>query len=335
MKDEIVGFRLLRFVSVAAVVGIHSFHTNHLLGHVANRYFGFAVPCFFMMSFFLTTKKFSEQNFSAAAKWFYWGGRLKRLFPGFACWTVIYLSARVFKGTHISLAPQALADYFFLGGAALQLYYIPLLFYYTGISLLLLSLRRRCQQIVSSLVLLIIGVFMFLYVHDLFHGKVSNGKIFIDYAIGDFPYVSLGLLLYYLTKKFTTWEEILKMKKIFLFPSFLMLAVILFILPDSGTFWPYVHNMLGAVAVFLSFFYWPFGDAGWIRWMSKMSFGIYLSHHLFIEAAQLLESRSGINSSLAIVTFFNFLFGFFMAALLCALLDRNKFTRFIAGIQQS
>lgn len=327
MVNRIIGFDYLRILCIFAVVAIHSFDTNSALNDFKNRYLGFAVPCFLMISFFLAAVRLSSGPVDPIG---YWMARLRRFLPAYLVWTFIYLLVRALKGAQISLSLEAIAGYILFGGAAGHLYYVPLLLAYTILTLIGFQVRTKKIQIVIFTILFAASVLAG-FAFPLSRLPGSNAyQAFISYVVYFSPYVSLGVLLFFLTQRTDVAKSLSGPKKQSIFFIFVSFVVIFLLLPADGQFKRIVEILLYS-SLLLSFYYWPYGLSRHVERLSKISFGIYLSHHLFVEGAQVLELKWDIDISSAMVTFGNFLVGVLMAVSSSFLFTKFRLTRFLNG----
>ncbi|MBD2730340.1 acyltransferase [Nostoc sp. FACHB-892] len=137
-KPRLIGIELCRGLAAYAVVVIHA---SALMGYsdistdsltvAITAISRFAVPFFLTVSFyFMTSKIYANVNnfytsFNLKSKW-------QRLLIPYLCWSGIYLCFRLIKALS---KPDGLATLFqdpvaifFLGGASIHLYFVPLLF---------------------------------------------------------------------------------------------------------------------------------------------------------------------------------------------------------------
>jgi peptidoglycan/LPS O-acetylase OafA/YrhL len=132
-KPRLIGLDLVRGIAAYAVVLFHSrVDPAAPVSDWAAKLLilgSFAVPFFLATSFYLTINKFSEKQVKVSLK-----SRFLRLLIPYAFWSLLYLAVRLIKYliTHetdkiTSLFSDPLA-LFFLGSAAVQLYFLPLLF---------------------------------------------------------------------------------------------------------------------------------------------------------------------------------------------------------------
>ncbi|SRR5579883_1404735 len=144
-KRRLVGIDLLKGVAAYAVVFIHSLggpfgNTGFWAEKIGLFFTGFAVPFFLATSFYLMAQKLYCSNSPYSLK-----SRLKNILTPYLIWTLIYLLFRTIKclviGDYqkISLLFSDPISILFFGGAAVQLYFIPLLM--TGTIAILIDLQ--------------------------------------------------------------------------------------------------------------------------------------------------------------------------------------------------
>jgi len=132
-KPRLTGLDLVRGIAAYAVVLLHSrADPTATIGYWAAKLLvlgSFAVPFFLATSFYLLINKFSEKQVKVSLK-----ARFLRLLIPYVFWSFIYIAVRLIKYliSHetdkiISLFSDPIALIFF-GSAAVQLYFLPLLF---------------------------------------------------------------------------------------------------------------------------------------------------------------------------------------------------------------
>jgi fucose 4-O-acetylase-like acetyltransferase len=130
-NQRLIGIDLFRGIAIYAVVILHSDGVTKVIppawGMVRN-FAGFAVPFFLATSFYLSINKLYTKNSNYQLK-----PRLERLLIPYLAWTLVYCLYKITKYL-IDFQPERLHSLFkdpiaifFLGGAALHLYFIPLL----------------------------------------------------------------------------------------------------------------------------------------------------------------------------------------------------------------
>lgn len=119
---------VLRLVASFGVIAIHCAPTNAAAGFVCDFFLNFCVPFFLLSSLFLFWREVGDGAPDRALR-----RRLPRLLLPYLSWSVIYLGARVLKllltGHDVQplFSAAQLPALVFGGGAAVQLYFLPLL----------------------------------------------------------------------------------------------------------------------------------------------------------------------------------------------------------------
>ena len=273
------GFDYVRAAGMLAVVYIHGCDTNDVARR-GMRWLGFAVPCFFMISAFLTQHAIFERATSYRRVI---GRRFERLAKPYFAWTAVYLVVRSAKA---ALAGESLDSgllgAIFWGDAAHQLYFVPMLFYlFVGWTGVMLLARRR--QLLAA-VLCFIAIAAALVFEPVIDEILPADRWFVGKNLIWFP---IGILAALLVKRFD------HRRSIAVWPAVIALLLALTTGPNLYCF---------ALAVLALGIVISRRPPRWVNFLSKYSFGVYLVHVLLIEAMQFASPRIGLELSSLPVT---------------------------------
>ncbi len=319
-NQHIEGFEILRTICSAAVVGIHTFHTNHGLAWLS-RIFLFAVPCFVMISTYLSARYISRSKL----RWNFIRQRAVRLIPAFLAWTLIYAAARWVSGGINFPSLNNYIQYLFLGSVALHLYYIPMIFYYS------IFLTVLPESDTFRIWVCLIGLFVSAWLR---YADISSGShkaaTFLFYFIYNMPFFFLGVLLFDLIEKNSNFK--LLHKHIRVSTVLCGIGTVVFLIgPFFINRYMLVQHIAQHTFLFLTFLLWPFRVPRFVITVAAVSFGIYLSHHLIAEGLFRLEEYVGLTSNTFTVTLMRFFFCTVMAMGFSILLMRNRKTRWLVA----
>ena len=307
------GLDYLRVLCLAAVIGIHSFDTQVVLSlHLSDKFLVFAVPCFFMIAFFLGMREAVKESFLTVS---YLKSRFFQLGPLFLGWSFFYALVRVFKNnTWASLNPIEFLKIIFLGDAAEHLYFVPLLFYFT---LLILALRRffgRARMPAALSVLFFLSLFLDARLGRWFKADFVSDT-FLVYVFYYLRYALFGALFYFVWARGVSaglgearW--IRRWSFLILLPLLVMIYI--------NTSWQLWIRTLFYILFFVGCLFGRWRRSAAVEWLSRHSYGLYLSHHLFVESAQAAEVHLGLNLASTGLTLFNF----FFAAVCCVVWEK-------------
>ena len=305
-KQRLMGVDLFRGIAIFAVCSVHleDPHNKSITfwAQEFHSFCGFAVPFFLAASFYFTIDKLytSKNHYSLRS-------RAKRLLIPYAFWSIFYLLARSVKflilHQHNELHklyadPVAL---FFLGGAAIPLYFLPLLF--VGSSLIIVA-----EYIVKKHIGLTIIVPLFISSLIFYHLNLVSGN---EFHLGS--YAAFQHLLPDANKISVVRILLVGLSWLIRCMPYILMAVIL-----SQSFWGIkvlqVQNKYTTLGLFLLFF--AFNTVGKsflpeaiaevavaysslllalslssilkeslvIKNLGQCSFGIYLIHYVFVQA---------------------------------------------------
>lgn len=324
IKTHISGFDALRVIAVAAVIGIHDFYTDPSLRTVV-RNFSFAVPCFVMVAVYLSAKSVFVRSSGKV----FMKSRLVRLLPAFLAWSGAYVLARWIKGSIGISSFSAWAQYIFLGASAVHLYFIPMLLYY---SLILIALPRAAAARMAVCTAGLCGAVWVRYVGiPHFELGSSEANVFPFYFFFNLPYLFLGVLVYDSigSEDSLQWACGSCRREYLLFFALALAAIMLWCMPAKGRLWIEIRLILRDSLIFLSFIFWPVQSPKWLKALAGVSFGIYLCHHLFIEALLPIEGYLHLPTSSTWVTLSRFLICIAVSAGLCLFLVKHERTSWL------
>ena len=300
-----------------AAYGVVVMHTSLGAGIAASaatanfqQFFIFAVPFFLAAAFYFTKLPADPDEVRRTLK-----QRTARLLWPYAFWTLIYLLARLAKYAAAHDFPKIQETLcgdplglVFMGGAAVHLYFLPMLLIGTVLMLGMSPLIRRCSFFTLSIVLVFsIVLNTFLY-HPFFvigfspslppwsegwlAGWTASGERLLAFSaaclIRCFPYICfaiwirtlLGMDLHRGVKWFVGF---------FMGTAFLVLSLH----PISGlpgSVWEIIMGF--GPLLFAMVLSSARSGQNWITQLGELSFGIYLCHHLIMEALQMLAGKA-------------------------------------------
>ena len=280
MRGRNYSVDILRLVAAFGVIVIHLAPSTPGAEVFTRAFLLFAVPFFFLISlnfFIAKVESLPAINFAAL--------RLDRILVPYAMWTVIYPLMQFVKfrlcGKPLALDPIGVILY---GGAAVQMYFLPLLLLFQAIALaVLLMFRDAKQRLVAGLVA--IGAFIFGF------GGSAGGYFSFDDALQKGAlYVALAFLMNRL-------QETALGRRINIGVGGLLVALIV---PaafhgDPGGGWRWVAGPLfgyGVAAIALN---WRVCTATpTLRALLTCSYGIYLMHFGFLEFFEFAAGKFGV-----------------------------------------
>lgn len=327
-RDHIDGFDFLRAIAAFSVVWIHGSDTNTLTKSFQS-FTSFAVPCFIMMSIFLTQhscyKNSSSRYSSIIIK------RIRRLVPSYLAWSLIYIIFRFAKRSfidHSSLDVNWFAIIFF-GGASYQLWFIPALLLWTIVfAPLILTIRKTDRLFVTGVLALFLAYVLFRcgsYIMPKF--EIPAGYEMIKYMLGQTGYVFIGIGLWAIFHAVNKLN-ITAVKMRFLTIGILALGLFLIswkIGIQKEWFVPLYSTIIFIFSIYLLFPSLPLIT----KYLSPCSFGIYLSHGIFVEGFQILTRLLNIDIGRFDITLSIILVSFTCSAVLCIKLMQMRKARWL------
>jgi len=320
--QHITGFDYLRIAAAFGVVWIHGSDT-HKTAMSLPPWTAFAVPCFWLMSAYLTQRSCRHDPMRS------WPDllvkRLRRLVPAYAGWTVVYLVLRLAKRRFISRTAFDIdwISVIFCGGASYQLYFVPALF---CLSVLLapLATARPERRLGVGTLLLGIGVVLLITGHHFGHGvQWPRGYEILGYLAGQAGYFPVGMALYCLLGEGSGARGL---------P--LLWWGVLHLCLSTATLWLAFGSVLFvpvySIAAFTFALLFRFHEAGAItRHVAPCAFGVFLSHAVFVEGLQVVARALSVDMSTFAATATLIASSFVCSATLCVLLKQLRALRWL------
>lgn len=305
-KKHFYGFDYLRVISSFAVVVIHVCFTSEILNKW--KLTQFAVPCFIMMSIFLLGFKKDKNGFNVIKV------LLSRLLPQYIFWTFVYLGLRFLKAKISSEDFPIGFSEIFLGGSAIQLWFLPAILFWQIIMIYLYKFKQIFIDIILCLTFFGVGYFF-----NINYNLEGEFIFFFTYNLG---FIMISKLV------FENYEKLSKINLKFYFCILLVLIAILIyqIYLNKNIFQMYFINVLYAIFVFAFFTFGHFKINRVITILSKYSFGIYLSHFLFYQLFYTVLKILKIEITLTI-TVLNIFITYLFSYLFCVLVSKNKYLK--------
>lgn len=272
----------VRLISAFGVILIH-LAPSSLNAEIITRYFEIgAVPFFLVTSLYLFQSKaarFDEINFS-------------RILIPYASWSAIYLISRAIKNllTHTKLD----CDWFaivFLGGSAVQLYFLPLLLCFLIIASAIDTLfaDRECKTSVKFLAILSI---ILLFAASSF----LEGSSYLGFGNNFFP---MALQYIVFSKAILTLTPcLIKMRNQVFFCGVASAPALLFLGVESKIFSNGLVSLLLVSIILIACLMCPVYTVSKVKKsVLSATYGIYLCHHLFVEIIEFALDKSSLTYS--------------------------------------
>ncbi len=291
---------LARGVAVFGVILIHCAPGTPAAAWISDFFLNVCVPFFLLTSLYFFWREVDRTGNPTEALF----RRLPRLLVPYAAWTAIYVLARVAKLLlrHGSVAelftPASLTAIIGSGGAALQLYFLPCLMLALVIAWavsLLLQQSEKAQRFWLGGLLLLTAPSLFLrfdgYIQPDWSPVAKLGLTYLDWAIWTLPIGLVGAAFVVFRRRRVTAVTARLGWWLLGVAALLDVAIVSRITPYLWR----VHSLLLAALVLggclligvSAGFSERFGR------VAKVSFGIFLVHHLFIELIELLDATHG------------------------------------------
>ncbi|MDZ8055540.1 MAG: acyltransferase family protein [Aulosira sp. ZfuVER01] len=318
-KSRFAGIDLCRGIAAYGVILLHSgdktWATVHPLSAQLSYLFNFPVPFFLATSFYLMICR-RNPDFS----WNYWQVRLQRILFPYIIWTIIFLAIKtiMFLALHQdNKLNELFKDPFsiiFYGGAAIQLYFLPILLVGTSLMIIAFYLDKTKISIIGLFILTLLSLISydlliitnntFLLGSDVaFQGLLSqlipnqsNSNEVLRFISVTTAWIVRCLPYFFIA---ITWKFIL-FKSNFTLPfsklTATTLALLVFIIIDFLGNW---FLPIGFREVLLGYSLLAFGIAlsnqlkenNFIKNLGLCSFGIYLIHPLAINIMEILVKK--------------------------------------------
>ncbi|OUL36835.1 hypothetical protein BV372_05565 [Nostoc sp. T09] len=318
-KSRFAGIDLCRGIAAYGVVLLHSgdktWSTVDPLSAQLSYLFNFPVPFFLATSFYLIICR-RNPDFS----WNYWQVRLRRIFLPYIIWTIVFLIIKtiMFLALHQdNKLNELFKDPFsiiFYGGAAIQLYFLPILLVGTSLIIVAFYLDKTKINIRGLFVLTLLSLIFYnlliitnntflLGPNVAFQGLLNqlipnhnNTNEFLRFISVITAWIVRCMPYFFIA---TTWRFILFKSDFTLQFSKLTattLALLVFIITDFLRNW---FLPIGFREVLLGYSLLAFGialsnhlkDNSFIKDLGLCSFGIYLIHPLAINIMEILVKR--------------------------------------------
>lgn len=330
MKKRLLGIDLIRGIAAYAVIQVHSGDETWGLpiessAIIFRLLFYFAVPFFLGTSFFFSIHKMTNR-----ISWEFWKSKIERiLFPYFV-WSLLYFVIRFTsfylteESTKLHLLVSDPLALIFLGGTSYQLYFLPLLFTGTLLTLLIknLSLERISNKslmffLVLSLVLyqalIISGNDFRLGFYDSFSNlpalnSLNNNPLIrfilvqVSWLLRCLPYLLLAIVLdRWLSQSNQNLYNIRKL--VILVASFLFVNTLKIYIGSNGLADIVVAFLLLLIGIMLSK---HIGNNNTVKSLGACSFGVYLIHPIIMNIIEFVEFKL-LNSPLKQITIISML----------------------------
>ncbi len=303
LKKQIIGFDYLRVIACFLVVFLHVSYTNEFLSKNVDLTY-IAVPEFVLLSIFLLGYK-RNISFNELIR-----GLFLRIGPQYFFWTTVYLVLYIVKCKFGNVAVVINFSKLFLGASAVQLWYLPALFLW---QILAYFLFRFKNDWIDGMLFVV----LFVLARILLNGDTIEHN-FLRLFIDNTPYIILA-------KNIFLNQE--KLKKIDL--QYLLFLIALFLV--SMYVFEFINLVytislsLASVFVFILFYKTKIESNSTIRFLSKLSFGVYLIHFGVYQVIVLLEKMVHINNSGIPITLVNIICTCVISVLISYLFSRNKY----------
>jgi surface polysaccharide O-acyltransferase-like enzyme len=269
----------VRFLSAFGVILIH-LAPSTLIAEKMTAYFSITcVPFFLLTSLYLfqsKTARFDKINFS-------------RILIPYASWSVIYLIFRTIK--HLATNTSLDYDWFaivFLGGSAVQLYFLPLLlcFLIAASAINTLFTDRDCK--ISTKVLAVLSIISLVVISGFLKGTSYLG------FSNDF----FSKILYYIFFSqcvLTLLPHLIKIRGLVVFCSVTSIFILAFLGTEHRDFSSLVLPLLSTAILTTCLMRPTYTVSKITNSILSTTYGVYLCHHLFIEGIEFSLKKFSIN----------------------------------------
>lgn len=292
----------LRVLAAFSVVWIHGCHTNSLLNSL-NFLNSYAVPVFIIISFYFFGQKYNGRDLNKKQVLFY---LLKKIGKQYLFWTCIYLLLRFFNGMITNKQVEVGFSELILGESSIQLWFLPaLVFWYLTMIYYWNWIQNVYVDIIVTIVVFALGRYLMI-------NEYLNSGFFNCFALYS-GYIFLAKLIY---------KNMILLRKYspFLYLILALAAIVLSRLLDY-----YVLQIIFSSCIFLFFLFVPLSKSRWINSLSYNSFGIYLTHFIFIQIFLVLKPYLALSSF--IFTILNILISFLLSFCVSYLFRKNYFLK--------
>jgi peptidoglycan/LPS O-acetylase OafA/YrhL len=268
---------LFRLIAAFGVVAIHLGPSTYDGGRITSCFLSFAVPYFLIISLYFFIRRFDNLATPRIQDF-----RLDRLLLPYAAWSGIYFSVRWLK-YRVEDQPfdEDYLQLVFFGGAAVHLYFLPLLLLFQVFAFALLWVTKVPRRRIPLLIPLTAALFYG------WLGSSQNYLGFANFTSTILQYVFGAWLLVFLQAR-----KIGRLVNVVIGCFALM---VIFFHPALGLAGNFQGPLLGFGVAALAI-NWDLRTNNIILTvLLSCSYGIYLSHFLFLEAYELVAPRLGIS----------------------------------------
>lgn len=286
---------LARFLAAGGVVIVHCSPHTHAAGLVVGAALNVCVPFFLLASlglFWNEVRISGDAGHACRRRW-------SRLLRPYVAWTVIYFAAKCMK---LGLQGRSLRGEFTAarlvnvlgeGGAAVQLYFLPLLALALGLGWALAPLLRRLPGRTLGVAA---AISLGLWLGPSWAGTLGPGPLahlaerYVDWLVWMLPMVLAAAALTHVLagarpRRALGW-------------TLLAVAAGLEAAIAAGWFYAWrLHSLVLATLVLAACHHLPLPPAAarsrWLAPLLRCSLGIFLVHHLVIEAVEFVDARAG------------------------------------------
>lgn len=316
-SSRIVVFDLLRIALIFLIVNIHIRILTQPFSNILSPFEYLAVPLFVLLSFFLMSKYFLQNNLSSSSLL----SRLKRLFVPFLFWSFVGFLPNIAIFTYPTIVLQLITGEV----VNVPLYYLILVMLFTLLFWIATFIPYRVRM--TLYIFLLVGCFSMQYSlwnYDVFHVlslpiRNSYGR-FLELL----PYAIMGLLI--------GTEQVKKNISLLFIGIFLLLISFVFHFPTpAGFHYQGLVLFMQSVGIFscvllMRPFLLTSSVSTIIESLGKYSFGLYLFHYT------LLESLTGLFPTIKLFMVAHSIIFLFLYVALCytlcfliAYVTRKKF----------
>lgn len=271
---------LFRMIAAIGVIIIHVKSGSTFDFYLTSIFLPICVPYFFSISvyfFIRNCQKVSLKNLLLKI--------LNRIAIPYLSWTLIYLMLFYLKlitvGSHVKLP---LFKAIFFGESAVQLYYLTSLIALEFLILFLVYIRKQDSSKSDKYLALGIGIFSIIHFSLGAYYGVAGVRNLI-YIIGYVNYIGIGFYDLYIQYK--------KIKNIYWIILLLVIEVIFLLnIKDSRYFYPAIAPFVGYALLKLSINLKEVKLPNFILSTFGLSYGIYLSHIIFLEIIEFILEKT-------------------------------------------
>lgn len=336
-KHYIVGFDYLRVFAAFAVVWIHGSDPNRM-ARSFQVYTSFAVPCFILISFFLTQQKLAGRS-RDTSYFSFMISRFQRLAPAYFAWSAGYMFLRLVKRIYVSHLPFNVdwISVLFCGAASYQLWFVPALLVWSAVftPIMRVEIKKKPLTTCWGGILIFSGFFLLLVGTELKNViKVPDGYEVIKHMAGTTGYAAIGMGAWWLYSLFGRYSSMAGNGVRQILKGFiLMVSVLIVVIAFGGVLIEkpkWIFSLFYPTGVFLIFLT-PFFPVNKLvsRYLAPCSFGIYLCHGIFVEGFQVMAGMGGWDIANFSVTFIIIMASFIVSLLLCVFLIRHRYTKWL------